>query len=36
MGEAGRTRFEQHFSFARFRERLEGMLRAAFPARSSR
>ena len=36
MGEAGRTRFEEHFSFARFRERLDGMLRAAFPARSSR
>jgi hypothetical protein len=36
MGEAGRTRFEQHFGFARFRERLDGMLRAAFPVRSPR
>jgi glycosyltransferase involved in cell wall biosynthesis len=36
MGEAGRTRFEQHFSFARFRDRLDAMLRAAFPARPRR
>jgi phosphatidylinositol alpha-1,6-mannosyltransferase len=36
MGEAGRARFEQSFSFARFRDRLDAMLRAAFPARSQR
>jgi phosphatidyl-myo-inositol dimannoside synthase len=36
MGEAGRTRFEQHFSFARYRDRLDAMLRAAFPARPQR
>lgn len=36
MGDAGRARFEEHFGFARFRERLDGMLRAAFPARPPR
>ena len=36
MGEAGRARFEEHFSFTRFRDRLDAMLRAAFPARPPR
>jgi phosphatidylinositol alpha-1,6-mannosyltransferase len=36
MGEAGRARFEQHFSFGHFRDRLDTMLRAAFPARPRR
>jgi glycosyltransferase involved in cell wall biosynthesis len=36
MGEAGRARFEEHFSFARFRDRLDAMLRGAFPARPPR
>lgn len=36
MGDAGRARFEEHFSFARFRDRLDAMLRGAFPVRSHR
>jgi phosphatidyl-myo-inositol dimannoside synthase len=36
MGDAGRARFDQHFSFARFRDHLDTMLRAAFPARPRR
>jgi phosphatidylinositol alpha-1,6-mannosyltransferase len=31
MGDAGRTRFEQHFSFAHFRDSLDVLLRRAFP-----
>jgi phosphatidylinositol alpha-1,6-mannosyltransferase len=34
MGEAGRERFEQHFTFGIFRERLDAMLRRAFPPRA--
>ena len=34
MGEAGRARFEQRFSFAAFRERLDEMLRRGFPPRT--
>ena len=33
MGEAARTRFEEHFTYALFRERLDAMLRRAFPPR---
>lgn len=36
MGEAGRARFDEHFGFARYRERLDAMLRGAFPARPHR
>jgi glycosyltransferase involved in cell wall biosynthesis len=31
MGEAGRARFEEQFSFDRFRERLDSVMRRAFP-----
>jgi phosphatidylinositol alpha-1,6-mannosyltransferase len=31
MGEAGRERYAQHFSFARFRDSLDGLLRRSFP-----
>ena len=34
MGEAGRAAFEQRFSFAAFRDRLETMLRRSFPSRA--
>ena len=34
MGEAGRARYEERFSFDLFRERLDAMLRRAFPPRS--
>jgi hypothetical protein len=36
MGEAGRARFHEHFGFPRYRERLDAMLRNAFPARIAR
>ena len=34
MGEAGRERFEQRYTFANFRDRLDAMLRRGFPARA--
>jgi glycosyltransferase involved in cell wall biosynthesis len=36
MGEAGRTRFEEHFTYELFRERLDAVLRRVFPSRSPR
>jgi glycosidase len=36
MGEAGRARFEEHFSFAQFRDRLDAMLRREFPPRAGK
>ena len=36
MGEAGRARFEEHFSFAQFRDRLDVMLRREFPPRAGK
>lgn len=35
MGDAGRARFEEQFTFANFRERLDSVLRRAFPARGA-
>jgi phosphatidylinositol alpha-1,6-mannosyltransferase len=35
MGEAGRARFEEQFTFEIFRQRLDAMLRRAFPPRTS-
>ena len=35
MGEAGRARYEEHFTFEIFRERLDAMLRRSFPPRTS-
>lgn len=34
MGEAGRARHDEHFTFAMFRDRLDAMLRRAFPPRA--
>jgi glycosyltransferase involved in cell wall biosynthesis len=36
MGEAGRARYEEHFTFEKFRERLEVLMRRAFPSRGGR
>ena len=35
MGDAGRARFEEHFTFAIFRERLDTLMRRAFPPRAN-
>lgn len=34
MGEAARARYEEHFTFDIFRERLDAVMRAAFPVRA--
>jgi glycosyltransferase involved in cell wall biosynthesis len=34
MGDAARARFERHFSYEIFRERVDALLRAAFPPRA--
>jgi glycosyltransferase involved in cell wall biosynthesis len=36
MGEAGHARFEQHFTFVRFRERIDTVLRRTFAPRAAR
>jgi phosphatidylinositol alpha-1,6-mannosyltransferase len=36
MGEAGRARFEAHYTFASFRDRLDALMRRAFPPRPRR
>jgi glycosyltransferase involved in cell wall biosynthesis len=36
MGEAGHARFEEHFTFVRFRERVDAVLRRAFAPRPAR
>jgi glycosyltransferase involved in cell wall biosynthesis len=34
MGEAGHARFERHFTFASFRDRIEAVLRRSFTPRT--
>jgi phosphatidylinositol alpha-1,6-mannosyltransferase len=36
MGEAGHARFEQHFTFVKFRERMDAVMRRSFTPRAAR